>query len=257
MTSRSVASFYWFFTWNNYDNHKIVLAPLFNTHCEWYVYQEEVGESNTPHLQGTIKLKKKGRPIELFGIKEIHWEKTKQIKSAIDYCTKEETRVGKIYTNLTLPKKPRIIEYEKLYKWQKEIIDKCKDEPDDRTINWYWDAKGCTGKTTLCRYLVHHHNAICVSGKSNDCKHGIIEYEKKNKIFPSIILWNVPRANLDYINYESIESIKDGLFFSGKYESGQVLMDFPHVFIFANEPPSLHKMSNDRWNVVELNEIVI
>lgn len=253
MSSRVHSSIWWFFTWNNYNSQDIeLLAPKFKEFCEWYVFQEEKGENGTPHLQGTIKLKKKGRPIELFGIKTIHWEKTKNIKCAITYCTKEETRVGKIYTNIQLPKAPRIIEYDILYDWQKDVIAKCLEEPDERTINWYWDANGCTGKTTLCRYLVFHHNALCVSGKSADCKHGIIEYEKKNKLFPIIILCNVPRSNLDYINYEAIESIKDGLFFSGKYESGQVLMDFPHVFIFANEPPNLHKMSKDRWNIIEL-----
>jgi len=254
MTKRTNASLWWFFTWNNYEPGDIELLVLkFEESCTWYVFQEEMSASGTPHLQGTIKLKEKGRPIETFKTLKVNWEKTISIKNAIEYCTKEKTRVGKIYTNLVLPKAPRIIDFDLMYNWQKEIVAKCQEVPDDKTINWYWEAAGCAGKTTLCRYLVFHHKALCVSGKSNDCFHGIIEYEKKNKVFPTIILLNVPRSNLGHVNYEAIESIKDGLFFSGKYESGQVLMDFPHVFIFANESPKVFSLSKYKWNIVNIN----
>jgi len=49
-----------------------------------------------------------------------------------------------------------------------------------------------------------------------------------------------------------LESIKNGLFFSGKYESTQVVMNSPHLIIFANEPPDKSKMSADRWHIVRI-----
>ncbi|XP_033106596.1 uncharacterized protein LOC117108618 [Anneissia japonica] len=44
-------------------------------------------------------------------------------------------------------------------RWQQKVIDLCKEEPDDRTIHWYWDKKGGTGKSTLMKYLFSKMNA--------------------------------------------------------------------------------------------------
>jgi len=253
--SRTVASLYWFFTFNNYEGEDIeILGSKFLEYCEWYIFQEEKGESGTPHLQGTIKLKIKGRPKELFKYDKIHWEKTKAVKEAIEYCSKEQSRNGTCFTNLILPREPRLIAEDKLYSWQRNIVELIKTIPDERTVHWYWEANGCSGKTALCRLLVGRYKALCISGKATDCKHGIVEYIKKNKVPPVIILLNIPRSSKDYVSYEAIESIKDGLFFSGKYESGSVLMDFPHVIIFANFAPERNKLSADRWDIVHIGE---
>lgn len=251
--TRVSASKNWFFTFNNYEKEDItILEDKFKEKCKWYVFQEETGENGTKHLQGTIELKEKGRPIEIFGYKEIHWEKTRKVSSAIDYCNKLDTRSGDVRTNLKLPRQPNILKYEQLYDWQREIVDKCETDPNDRTINWYWEEKGCAGKTALCKYLVFHKKALIVSGKANDCKYGVVSYEKKYGFYPEIILWNIPRCVSDHISYTSVEELKDGLFFCGKYESCSVLMAEPHVFIFANCPPNIDNMSKDKWNVVEL-----
>ena len=37
--------------------------------------------------------------------------------------------------------------------WQQEIIDLTKTQPDGRTIHWYLESEGNTGKTFLRRYL--------------------------------------------------------------------------------------------------------
>lgn len=243
----------WFFTFNNYNKSDIeILEDKFKEKCTWYVFQEEVGENGTPHLQGTIELKIKGRPIETFGYKEIHWEKTKKVSSAVDYCSKLKTRNGELKTNIKLPRQPKILKYEELYDWQRAIVDKCKEEPDDRTINWYWEPEGRTGKTALCKYLMFHENALLVSGKAENCKFAVISYKKTYGKYPDIILWNTPRCVGDHISYTSIEELKDGAFFSGKYESASILMPEPHIYVFANCPPRINNMSKDKWNIVEL-----
>ncbi len=90
----------WFFTLNNYtplcmDN----LAQAFQQYgSEKYIFQEEIGENKTPHLQGIVSFGK--RTIEFSTMKKIsdkaHWEKCQNLKAAIKYCSKKETRVGKI-----------------------------------------------------------------------------------------------------------------------------------------------------------------
>lgn len=219
---------------------------------EWYIFQEEKGESGTIHLQGTLKLKSKGRPLEcLSSLLGYHWEKTKSIKNAIEYCCKETTRCGEVYTNLKIPEPIRVLDEKSLYDWQNRVIEIATSQPDDRTIHWLWEPSGCSGKTALAKYLVIKHDALVVGGRSNDAKHGVIEYQKKNGIFPKIIIINIPRC-VEHISYEAIESIKDGLFFSAKYESSMVVMNSPHVFIFSNEYPEVHKLSKDRWNITKI-----
>lgn len=252
---RPNSSKYWFFTFNNYNVAVIgSLVSEFQVKCEWYVFQEETGKSGTPHLQGTIALKSKGRPLETFSFKGIHWEKTKAIKSAIDYCTKLDSRTGEIYTNIVVPKPLKLLNYTDMYPWQAKIVDLVTGEPDDRTINWFYETKGCTGKTVLAKYICAKHNALLISGKSADCKFAVVDFHKAQKRWPEIIIMNVPRINHDFINYEALESIKDGAFFSGKYESGMAIFNSPHIIVFANELPNLTAMSRDRWLITQITD---
>lgn len=243
---QGVQRLYWSFTYNNYDSIEI-LESIFRPLCEWYIFQEETGESGTQHLQGTLCLKKKMRLTELKSLNsKIHWEATKCVKASILYCQKKETRTGKIYTHgIELPEE---VEVEEPFGWQVQIMDIIKEKPDKRTIHWFWEPNGNVGKTTLCKYLVVKHNALMLSGKSSDMFHMISKFPNKR----NLIIVDVPRSSQDFINYGAIEQIKNGLIFSGKYEGDQLVFNCPHLIVFANEPPDLSKMSIDRWNVVKI-----
>lgn len=238
---------HWCFTWNNYPkDHNDLISS--NSSILRYVYQEELGETrNVIHLQGYIEFTKKVRPLGMFP-KEIHWEKCRDIKGSIKYCSKEKTRNGEIFIkNIVLEKPLKLID--NLRDWQKDIINIIKEEPDDRTIRWYYDYKGNIGKTALCKYICVNFNAIYISGKSSDCKYMIVKYKESKGGFPDVVIFDIPRCNMDYINYEAIEKIKDGIFFSNKYECDMVIMNSPHLLIFANEEPDYNKLSSDRWTV--------
>lgn len=89
----------WFFTMNNYNNSDIdTLKSKFDEICEKYVFQEELGANGTKHLQGSIVLNKKMRWSEFKLPNSIHWEKTNNETASFDYCCKNETRNGEIYT---------------------------------------------------------------------------------------------------------------------------------------------------------------
>ncbi len=89
----------WCFTWNNYDKNSMAhLAKQFEImKTEKYIFQEEIGEEKVEHIQGFVKFK---NPRELSALKrisqKIHWEKTRDIKGSIIYCSKEKTRNGEI-----------------------------------------------------------------------------------------------------------------------------------------------------------------
>lgn len=242
----------WIFTWNNYDSSKV---PKFLEliKSDKYVFQEEKGENGTPHLQGYIEFKNKVRPSGHVGIKEIHWEKCRNTQASIDYCSKEETKVGKTWSNIPLPEKLVDPLTDKIpYKWQQDIIDLCEKKPNDRTIHWYWEPMGNTGKTALCKHLCMKYEALMLSGKANDIKCGVASWVEKKKP-TKVFIFHFTRSMEEFISYEALEAIKDGIFYSGKYESSMVMYNPPHVLVFANFEPKVEALSLDRWRVKRLD----
>lgn len=246
---------WWCFTLNNYNDDDIndILTICSNSSIK-YVFQEETGDEGTKHLQGVIEFNKKLRPKGLFINKGIHWEKTKNTKASIAYCCKEETRTGKIFTNLKLPKPLKLINPKQFFEWQIEIYDIIKEEADDRTIYWYWSEDGGVGKSIFSKYLCAKEDAVLLSGKAADMKYGILAYKNKHDVYPETIIIDVPRSNVEFLSYTGIEEIKNGCFFSTKYESDMVIFNNPHIIIFANEEPNYEKMSADRWCVKEITQ---
>lgn len=252
-TVRARLSSYWNFTFNNYMDHMDHLISVLNHECTWYVFQEEKGENGTPHLQGTLKFINRKRLTQckqLLG-KELHWEITRCVNASIAYCSKEETRAGKQWTKgIDIPKPIKLITEFK--PWQQDIINILNEEPNDRTIHWFWDNNGNIGKTALTKYICVNMNAIVLSGKQNDMFNGVLQYHKSTGKWPNVVIFDIPRSALDYVSYGGMEKIKDGMFFSGKYEGGMCVFNSPHVLCFANAKPDTSIMSQDRWSIIQL-----
>lgn len=86
----------WCFTLNNPDDCGITSDDVLSWDHRYIVFQREVGESGTPHFQGSIFFDKTKR---LAGLKKIckfaHWEPMRgNADQAIAYCTKEDTRTA-------------------------------------------------------------------------------------------------------------------------------------------------------------------
>ncbi len=250
-TIQSSPAKHWCFTYNNYpDEHEKLFSSIVPKIIR-YIYQEETGENGTKHLQGYIEFKEKCRPKNLLSDK-IHWEKCKNILASIEYCHKTDTRTGGVFNfNVYIAKPIKIIE--KLYDWQQKIVNNIQEEADDRHIYWFYETTGNIGKSALVKYICQRFEAVCVSGKSADAKHIIVNYNEKKGHYPEIVIFDIPRSNLDYVSYEAMEKIKDGLFCATKYESQMVIMNSPHILCFANEKPYTDKMSLDRWVIVNLS----
>lgn len=244
---------HWSFTYNNYDKNKIEqIEQTLNT-LGRFIFQEETGEGGTPHLQGYICFHIKKRLSECKKINNaIHWEKCRgNQQQNIDYCSKKETRTGKIFSNF-VPILQDPLEGLMLYPFQQEILDLCKTIPNNRTINWYWDENGNIGKTTLAKHICINYNALYITGKSNDIKYAISQYIQSGKKL-DVVIFDFVRSMEEFISYEAIEAVKNGIFFSGKYEGGMCIFNSPHVFILANFPPVRSRLSTDRWNIIEIH----
>lgn len=242
------------FTYNNYDKYEPSVPEFCNklkAICKKYVFQQETGESGTPHLQGYCELLKKDR---ITGLKKklgdkIRWSETNNIDASIAYCQKEDTRTGDIF-KYGFPREIKIIS--SLFDWQKDVVQLLSEEADDRTVNWIYDPIGNNGKTSLLKYLVYHKKAIFTTGGKNADVINLI-FNNKDYMLESensIVLWNLPRTiEADYISYNAIESIKDGLISNNKFECGSFICPNPHVVIFANCLPNTKTMTKDRWKI--------
>lgn len=197
------------------------------------------------HSQGYIECETKIRPIEFFKTITAHWEKCKGSQEEnIKYCTKD----NKFETNFKIRKAIKDpLEGKTLYKWQEEIIKIINEPVDERKIYWYWESEGCTGKSTLAKHIVLNYQALVVGGKGNDIKFAVAEYVKTKDV--EVVIYDIPRTIGNTVSYSSIEEIKNGLMFSNKYESGQVVFNSPHIIVFSNSPPNTDNLSKDRWVV--------
>lgn len=242
---------HWCFTLNNPTENEEMLFRVCPK-IKKYVYQLEEGENKTPHLQGYIEFFKKDRPLSVIPCERIHWEKTKDVPAAILYCQKPDGRLKPTQFKGIFPSRPKCpINETNLRPWQKALEEKIILPPDDRKIMWYWEDIGNFGKTVFTKYLALKYNALVVSGKAADMKYAVIKYIEEHGD-PYLIIIDVPRGGKEYVSYTGIEEIKNGIFFSGKYESGQAIFASPHVLIFANEEPIKEKLSADRWDIVAL-----
>lgn len=241
---------HWVFTLNNYTENCITTICE-DSSIKRYSFQEEIGETGTPHLQGYLEFITKRRPLGVFKELGAHWEKCKNVKAAIAYTQKSDTRAGKLFLKKIKKLRPlKILSKCQLYKWQLDIVNKIEEEPDDRFINWFWEPKGCKGKTQLCKYLVHHHDALLIGGAKSDMFFQIAN----NTEHPDIVLINLPKGSKKP-DLKAVEAIKDGLFASPKYESKMHIMNSPHIFIFANFELILENDDYDyskRFNVVRI-----
>lgn len=240
-----------FFTWNNYPENA---EALLTANLDKYHWQPEVGKENgTPHLQGVGWCKNARTLTSLTRLfPGIHIEKMRNWHAALAYCSKMETKAGAVVTNIGRPRCKDPLEGKELYEWQRQAMEILADEPHERRVHWFVDVAGGRGKTTFAKHLclTRPDEVIYLSGKSADCKYAVCEFTKKNNL--KIVIFDFTRTQEEYISYEAIEAVKNGIFLNTKYECKMVVYDIPHVIILANFHPDEAKLSLDRWDIRDI-----
>lgn len=253
MPNKETQKKYWCFTLNNPKDGE--LDNLLSA-CAKFIYQLEEGEEKTPHYQGFACLSKR---LRLQGIKKLcpraHFEPTNgTLMDNYAYCTKPEgVLAGPFIKGYRQPVRDPLAGKE-LRPFQREILDIVSGEPDDRTIHWYWETTGNVGKTSLCKSycLRNKKTSLYLSGKAADMKCAISKFLENLENDLRVIFIDCPRTVEKYISWQGIEEIKNGIFFSGKYESSMEILNPPHIICFANFPPPEHTVSLDRWRIVNV-----
>lgn len=132
--------------------------------------------------------------------------------------------------------------------WQQTLYNRLIREPDDREIIFIVDVIGNQGKSWFARYFMQLHESaqIIVPGKKADMAF-VIDEDMKTFFF------DCPRSKQgDFIQYDFLEELKNGLIFSPKYESKLKYVKKPHVVVLMNEHPDRTKLSEDRYSITVL-----
>lgn len=247
---------HWFFTLNNPMevplDHSQMEQLLHSLGPTKFVFQLEEGDSKTPHYQGCVSVKNPiAMPRNL--CPQIHWETTRDWSKASAYCMKDEGRLaGPWVHNVDIARPIKVIET--LKPWQEQVKELIDEDPDDRKIHWFWESTGNAGKTAMAKYICKNYNALFLSGKASDAKYAVSEWLEKNGEL-RVAVFGFTRSVEDYVSYQALEEIKDGLFFNGKYEAKMCIFNSPHVIVFANFPPDQSKLSADRWYVENIDHM--
>jgi len=247
----------WFLTWNNPPDAdgSALLRLCKDTDAKGWAFQLEEGDSKTPHYQGAIEWRNQMRMSTIVKrCKGIHVERA--LEHHTPYGTKEEGRLAGPWIKCW--DQPRavydVLKTAEWKPWQIELKKTLDQEPDDRHILWYWEETGGAGKSAFAKHYCLEGNALCATGKANNVKAAIAKWFENDTGDLRYVFYCVPRAASleDTMDYAALEQIKDGCFFSGKYESGQVLFPNVHLVVFANFEPSTGMLSGDRLVVTHI-----
>lgn len=155
------------------------------------------------------------------------------------------------------------------YIWQQKVIDVVKSESDGRSVHWFYEENGRTGKSELIDYLHWKIDADSFTLIENLGGHKdtatIMESALMSGWNGHCILIDMPRTTERNDGfYTSLESLVNGRITVQKYQGK--LMYFPkkpHIVVFANWLPKMYRedkdgnshayLSIDRWQIVHIN----
>lgn len=174
--------------------------------CIYFVGQlEECPKTKRQHLQCGIYTK-----VSRFGtIKRwlpdgTHIELAKDWRHLQAYCVKEESRIKGPwrYGVAAAPSLHKPITA--LRAWQKQLLTRLETPADGRTIEWWWDLEGGTGKSSFVRWLLTRTamNALIVTGGSHtDLARALVNHlnldstgSHKMDSEPDVLIVDLPRC---------------------------------------------------------------
>lgn len=133
-----------------------------------------------------------------------------------------------------------------LHPWQAALNECLRLPPGDREILFVVDKKGNHGKTWFSRYyasLFPQDTCILQMGKKADMAYAL-------PVNLRVLFVDVTRQQVEHMNYSFLESVKDGLVFSTKYESRMKLYGPVHVVVMMNQEPDTNMLSEDRYRFI-------
>jgi len=132
--------------------------------------------------------------------------------------------------------------------WQTHLEELLTAPPNDREIIFVVDKKGNQGKTWFAKRFCQRTPTAQYMEPGKKADMAYLISEETTHLFV-----NVTRQQVEHLQYSFLEAVKDGLVFSPKYESGMKYLKPMHVIVLMNQEPDLALLSEDRYNIINLN----
>jgi hypothetical protein len=138
----------------------------------------------------------------------------------------------------------------RLRTWQIEALEKLHSQNDREILFVVHRNGGAAGKTWLANYIKVMYDALLLENCST--ADGAYQFKSTH----DFVVFDLTRIeNLDSINYDLIQRLKDGKIASTKYKCRRIFRNPTKMVVFLNqEPVDKSKMSQDRWNVMNLDD---
>lgn len=223
----------------------------------------EVGTHANWHYQGYLKTDTKRRPRtigaalgQFFPGIQVDACSTAGQEALREYCMKkdESYRAGPwadkpieaVYTGEDLKVE--------LWSWQKDLLEEFKQNPDSRKVVWIYDDEGGIGKSWFAKYVEFHNIGETLSFDTA----ANLQYQVVKAGARRVYVFDLPRTKSKAFKieevYSALESIKNGLVKSNKYDGGKLIMTRPHVVIFSNYLPGDGYLSKGRIDLRTVNK---
>jgi hypothetical protein len=155
--------------------------------------------------------------------------------------------------------------------WQEACLNLISTElqqPNNRSIHWWWEDVGNVGKSFFAGFLQLKHNALCLeAGRKADLAYAFLNAISQTDV--NIVVCDFVRttqpneeitpggiSNSLLLNvFAFLESVKNGRMLVTKYQSRSIVFKPPIVICFANWKPPIETMSADRWKIVHIREL--
>nr|WAE42192.1 MAG: replication associated protein [Cressdnaviricota sp.] len=149
-----------------------------------------------------------------------------------------------------------LITTEELKTWQKRILLNIVQTPNPRTVNWIYDPIGGAGKSTFIKYVIQMYGEDHVQAIMSTKMERVIAVLKAKPQTRCVFI-DIPRSYpMDKFNYQILEVLKDQIGFNTMYNPGQVFTGRIHLYVMSNSEPDRSKLTNDRWNVRQISEVI-
>ena len=234
---------------------------------KWVFQGEQGAESGYKHWQGRISLWKKRlkRPLmRLFSeigcpIPNFLQPTSGAGNQGFSYVMKADTRICGPYSDKDIPPYiPKQFRITNLFPWQQQVVDSAKTW-DTRKINVIVNRGGNVGKSTCAHYAALHCGGIVIPSMNDRDK--LVQaacciLRAKQQRHSCLIFIDIPKAvRQDFLPglYAACETIKGGWTYDWRNHYKEWYQDSPTVWVFTNTAPDGDWLTDDRWNLWEVN----
>lgn len=139
--------------------------------------------------------------------------------------------------------------------WTKELHDELFAKIVDRSIIWYWDQLGNSGKSEFARFMMacYPEKVLLLTQLGGQYHTGTIILNAITNGWEGDTVFVDLARDFEFKDiYSPIEALKNGIITALKYQGGTQVFNRCKIVVFSNFLPNIDKASYDRWDIREL-----